>query len=132
MKRTMITARLLYVILLCTFPCLGSQQRKSKNILILHDGWRDLAMNSLSEEELRGVLGAEKDLDVQYFEEYTETYRLGTEYAALAEMLRQKYSGKHIDVVVAVGQTALRFLCAYSKRLWPGVPVVFFMVETDE
>ncbi|WP_158750390.1 PAS domain S-box protein [Acidobacterium sp. S8] len=89
-------------------------------------------MNSLSDRELRQVLSSDQALDIQYFEEYTETYRLGTQYPALADILRQKYSTQRIDLIAAVGQTALRFLCAYSDKLWPQIPVVFFMVESDE
>ena len=125
-------ARLLFLILVCVSPCLGLQEHKTKNVLILHDGWRDLAMNSLSDRELRQIQSSDQALDIQYFEEYTETYRLGTQYPTLADILRQKYSTQRIDLIVAVGQTALRFLCAYSDKLWPQIPLVFFMVETDE
>ena len=132
MRVTVVVTRLLLLILICVSPCLASQEQKTKSVLILHDGWRELAMNSLSDQEIRQALGSDQTLNVQYFEEYTETYRLKTEYPALADILRQKYSGQRIDLIVAVGQTALRFLCAYSEKLWPKIPIVFFMVEMNE
>ena len=48
---------------------------------------------------------------------------------SLQAHLRLKYQDKPIGVVVAIGDTALEYVSRWRTTLWPGVPVVFSMVD---
>ena len=43
--------------------------------------------------------------------------------------LKEKYRDKRIDLVVALGPTALNFISAYRSSLWPSTPIVFGLVD---
>jgi len=43
--------------------------------------------------------------------------------------LKEKYREKRIDLVVALGPTALNFISTYRSSLWPSTPIVFGLVD---
>ncbi len=43
--------------------------------------------------------------------------------------LKEKYRDKRIDLVIALGPTALNFISAYRSSLWPWTPVIFGLVD---
>src|ERR1700722_2307739 len=63
-----------------------------------------------------------EDLDLEHFsgEDYEVT---------LQQMLRAKYRDKPIGVLVAIGEAALQLVLRWRDELWPGIPVVFTMVD---
>ena len=66
-----------------------------------------------------------EDLDLEHFG--------GEDYeATLQQMLRAKYRDKPIGVVLVVGECALRLVLSWRDELWPGIPVVFTMVDTTD
>ena len=48
---------------------------------------------------------------------------------SLQAHLQVKYQDKPIGVVVAIGDAALEYVLRWRTRLWPGVPIVFSMVD---
>jgi signal transduction histidine kinase len=63
-----------------------------------------------------------EDLDLEHFG--------GDDYeATLQKMLRAKYRDTPVGVLVVVGECALRLVLRWRDELWPGVPVVFAMVD---
>lgn len=48
---------------------------------------------------------------------------------SLRRYLREKYRDRPIGVVVAVGTATLELVLRWREELWPGVPVVFAMVD---
>ena len=66
-----------------------------------------------------------EDLDLERFD--------GPEYeASLKQMLSAKYRDKPVDVLVVLGSCALELILRWRDELWPGIPIVFAMVnETD-
>jgi signal transduction histidine kinase len=65
---------------------------------------------------------------------YAESFDLsrfgGDSYdASLRQFLREKYRDKPIDVIVAVGSATLERVLDWRTELWPGIPVVFTLVE---
>ena len=63
-----------------------------------------------------------EDLDLEHFG--------GADYeAGLRQTLSAKYRDTPIGVVVVVGECALRLALAWRDELWPGIPVVFTMVN---
>jgi signal transduction histidine kinase/ABC-type uncharacterized transport system substrate-binding protein len=63
-----------------------------------------------------------EDLDLEHFsgEDYEVTLR---------QVLREKYRDKPVGVLVAVGEAALQLVLRWRDELWPGIPVVFTMVD---
>jgi signal transduction histidine kinase len=70
------------------------------------------------------VLYAE-DLDLSRFR--GESYE-----ASLHQLLKEKYSDKPIDGIVAIGAAALELALKWRGDLWPGIPVVFAMVQASD
>jgi signal transduction histidine kinase len=82
-----------------------------------------LAMDS----GMRGRLATDTTKRILYFSESLDTQRfsmldLEPDYVSL---MTRKYSGLHIDVVVAIGQLAIEFFARHGEQLWPGARVVF-------
>jgi signal transduction histidine kinase len=63
-----------------------------------------------------------EDLDLEHFggEDYEATLR---------KMLRAKYRDRPVGVLVAIGEAALQLVLRWRDELWPGIPVVFTMVD---
>jgi len=63
-----------------------------------------------------------EDLDLEHFggEDYEVT---------LQKMLRAKYQDKPVGLLVAIGEAALQLVLRWRDELWPGIPVVFTMVD---
>ena len=72
--------------------------------------------------------GLSKGLDgaLDYYSEYFDTGRFPDQHydAAFAEFLRQKYSGRHFDLLVTIDRGGLEFLAKHRNELFPGTPVV--------
>ena len=66
-----------------------------------------------------------ENLDLSRFPQ--ESYR-----ASVARWLKEKYRGRKIDVIVVVGNGALKFLLTYNRGLWPTVPVLFTLANDIE
>jgi signal transduction histidine kinase/ABC-type uncharacterized transport system substrate-binding protein len=63
-----------------------------------------------------------EDLDLEHFG--------GEDYEfALRQMLAAKYRDKPVGVLVAIGEAALQLVLRWRDELWPGVPIVFTMVD---
>lgn len=66
-----------------------------------------------------------EDLDLEHFS--------GGEYEAdLRQLLKAKYRGVAIGALVAIGSQALCFVLRWRDELWPGIPVVFSMVDEPD
>ena len=73
-------------------------------------------------------------MPVNYFGEYLESEEFPAETASISlrDYIHQKYEGRHIDVVIAVGSAALQFALRYRAELFPGVPIVFVGVAPPQ
>ena len=49
--------------------------------------------------------------------------------ASLQRYLKEKYSDRQIGVIVTVGAAALELMLRWRAELWPGIPIVFAMVD---
>ncbi len=66
--------------------------------------------------------------------EYVDTSRLGDAgfQASQTDLLRRKYAGRKVDIVVAGLASGLDFVLAHRAELFPGAPVVYVAVEERE
>jgi signal transduction histidine kinase len=51
---------------------------------------------------------------------------------SLKHHLQVKYQGKQIGVIVAIGVASLEYVLRWRTTLWPGIPVVFSMVDEPD
>jgi len=73
--------------------------------------------------ELEKAYGAPVDIQVEHLDVPDES---AAPYARrIVDLLREKYAGRRIDVVVTMRLEALRLLLDNREALFPGVPVVF-------
>ena len=116
--------------LVCAPPS-GAEVRSPKVILLLYAAAGLPAAPSSVDTDIRATLQAGTAGPLVF---YTELLDLS--WAAgdgsedrLATLLRDKYAGQKIDLIVSVSAPALRFLMKHRARLFPGLPVVFCGVE---
>ena len=117
----------LTVVLVCLFisslatSALG--QSAPKRVLVLYWYNKDYPWNVRFDQSFQAALQA----GVEYYPEYLETNRFPgeTQESVLRDYLRQKYSDRNIDVVVATSDASLDFLMKYRRDLFPHSPIVF-------
>jgi signal transduction histidine kinase len=80
---------------------------------------------------LRSVLTADTQSHTTLYSENLDLSRFdGPAYEeSLRRHLKEKYRDRRIGVVVAIGAAALELVLRWREELWPGVPVVFALVE---
>ena len=83
---------------------------------------------------LRSVLIADTQSHTTLYSENLDLSRFGgpSYEESLRRHFKEKYRDRSIGVVVAIGAAALELVLRWREELWPGVPVVFELVdETD-
>lgn len=113
----------LTVVLLVTPFAFGA----TKNVLILHEGSRQLPYQYLLSSELQKDLG-KTPFDIQIFDEYLDAARLKQDPSYAAEWIKAKYAGKKIDVVVVDGNVPFQVMLHQPPAFLRGTPVVFLTV----
>ena len=80
---------------------------------------------------LRSAVNASSGPPVGIYKESLDLSRFGgSAYEqSLRAHLQVKYQDKPIGVVVAIGDAALEYVLRWRTSLWPGIPVVFAMVD---
>jgi hypothetical protein len=80
---------------------------------------------------LRSSVNASPGSAVTIYVENLDLSRFtGADYEdSLQAHFRVKYRDKPVGVIIAVGSTSLEYVLHWRASLWPGVPVVFAMVD---
>ena len=110
-----------------TSPGQAGQERESqKTVLTLIGTGRDAEGANAIDRTVR--LGLSKGLAgaLDYYSEYFDTGRFPDRHsdAAFAEFLRQKYRGRHFDLLVTIDIGGFEFLAQHRDELFPGAPLV--------
>src|SRR5262245_66039366 len=97
-------------------------QEERKVVLMLSDFRPDSSATLDREAIIRATLSKAFQGGVDYFPEFIDaTTFQGPQYeAALRDFLRRKYESRHLDAVIAVGPSALRFAQANALALLNG------------
>jgi signal transduction histidine kinase len=115
-------------------PTALAQERRPHSVLVLDQSdLRGPFYYQLS-AGLRGTLSGHADARVTIYGENLDLTRFGG--AAYAESMkrhfREKYRDRPIGVIIAIGAGTLEHALQWREELWPGVPIVFAMLdETD-
>ena len=110
-----------------TWPALSAQERSRRTVVAIHWGPEDFPITPMVNEAIQRGLRSDPDIQIDYFVEHLESDAFPADVAsqALAGYIRQKYLGRHIDVVIAIADPALRFVLDHRDELFPGVPIVY-------
>src|SRR5574337_1555868 len=96
-----------------------------KNVVVIHEFDPALPVTARLLQGIEAVLDQQGDVNV--YSEHLDLYRFDDSLNAdyLARWYASKYASKRVDVVIAAGEEALRFLLRVRSTLWSGTPVVF-------
>ena len=100
---------------------------QSKTVLAIYSDESPLPANLAVELVLLNTLSTGMDNPPTYLDEFLDLNRYGgPAYDKLvSEFLRHKYADAHVDVIIAAGPSAVRFLRSHQADLFTGIPVVF-------
>jgi len=104
------------------------QDLSARTVLTIHSGAESFPANPVLDAGIRDRLVRVSGPPIDYFAEYLESDLFPGDEALLAfkDYLRRKYHGRRIDVVIAMTDTALRFVVDSREELFQDAPVVFF------
>ena len=105
-----------------------------KNVLVLYGERLDLPAIRQVEQTFQDQFGAVSAPAVDMFPEYFDFARFPAEQSdtILAPYLRDRYAGKKIDLVLTVTGLALDFALRHRDELFPGVPIVFMVMDPKD
>jgi PAS domain S-box-containing protein len=120
------------VVVLSAFSfSLVAQQRNEKRVLLLFSEYKQRSdFLELFESSVRAHVRADITFDEAYWEgSYIEEKSYEE---SEAETLRRRYAGLKLDLVVPIGPSAVLFAVQYHEITFPGVPVVFTEISSDQ
>jgi len=104
----------------------GAEPPPTTRVLVVHHYSMDMPFRAAFDLSFQKALRASISGHLEVYSEALETYRFpALDHSQLMERyLREKYEGRHLNVVIAVYGAALDFVRAHHDDLFPGVPVV--------
>ncbi len=118
-------------ILLCVLTGSASAAPTPKNVLVL---FTDLGQRATFLDVFEAALRAREAGLITFHEAYMEHPQRDDDayLESEADTLRRRYSGLKLDAVVAVGPWALQFAVQHRGTIFPGVPVAFVGLATQQ
>jgi signal transduction histidine kinase len=113
----------------------SAQTPVARTVLTIHQGAESFPSNPVYDAAIRQALLANVKQPIEYFAEYLDADPLAAdkEGDALADYIRAKFPARHIDVVIAVADEAVRFALKYRDELFSGAPIVYIgLYQPDE
>ncbi len=100
-------------------------------VLVLDQSSAGLPFNAAVTSAIRSTINAGSKSPISFYSEHLDANRFfGPEYEnEFVQFLKAKYRGKHIDVVIVFGVSALDFIGRRREQIWPSVPVVFAAID---
>jgi PAS domain S-box-containing protein len=113
-------------------PVPAAAQAAGKNILVIYSFSNRGAYSALN--DLKSKLQAAIPWPIDFYIEYLESRRIGDkEYEnGEAGALQRTYGGTKLDLVLVEGDPALDFATSHRDALFPGVPIVFYDVDSGK
>jgi PAS domain S-box-containing protein len=133
-------AAALWILLACLVPLPAVGQATGApdgggqtRVLLLYTESRLLPSILTIDQALRDTLQSRSPRPVYFYTEYLDTSLFDGDLPQreLHELLRRKYAGRGLDLVVATGSRALRVAVRNRTELFGGAPVVFVGVDRN-
>src|SRR5689334_23126965 len=101
---------------------------RPKQVLVLNTARQTEQFSQVSEREIPALLTADLGQRIDYYTEYFDANRFPhPQYEGLyVDFLRQKYAGKHFDLLLMMGDVAMDFVNRHRDELFSGTPAVFY------
>jgi len=117
-----------------TPPVVSAQERARRTVLAIHWGPDDYPSAAVVNASIQRALRSDPNIQIDYFVEYlaSDAFAADAVSLALANYIREKYRGRHVDVVIAIADPALRFVLDHRDELFPDVPIVYSGVAVLE
>ena len=106
-----------------------------KRVVVVYPSESDGAPGTvLVNKALRSTFAGQSPGPIEVSNEYVDTSRLrDTEFmAAQVSLLKRKYAGRRVDLVIAGLSAGLDFVLQYRDEMFPGVPIVHVAVDGRE
>ena len=108
--------------------------REPRRVVLLYDERTDLPGLRMLDASLTRNLTADPAIDLELYRETLDLSRFPStnHLTRFAAYLKEKYSTRRIDAVVAVIGPSLDFLLNEGRSVFPGVPIVFCGIDRRE
>src|SRR5262245_56400766 len=126
------TARIVFCLAVpLAYPAAFAQQPLPRSMLVLDQADVRGQFYYQIFSALRSTVNASSSSPVTIYVESLDLSRFtGPDYEeSLQAHFRVKYRDKRVGVLVAIGSATLDYVLRRRAELWPGVPVVFAMVD---
>ena len=112
---------------------IASAQQNAKNVLILFH-YPAPVVDPAYVDQIEGLLRARVPGQVNFYIEHMEATRVeDKDYQQnLTDSLRNTYRGRKLDLVMLSGYPSLDLVLTHRNELFPGVPIVYFSMESRQ
>jgi len=121
--------------LICLPLVAAAGPEASKLVVVVYPDDTDGAPGTiLVNRAIRSTFASQSAVQIDVRNEYVGTVRLRDPEFVQAQvaLLRHKYAGRKVDLVIAGLSSALDFTLKYRDQLFPGAPIVFVAVDQRE
>ncbi len=114
------------LLLIISQPLFSAEPKEPKRVLVLCSEDRDNPGQLLTEQGIREGFGSDKRFDIKIYFEYLDASRFSdpSHVSAMGDLLRRKYSGAEMNVIITVYPYALGFLLAERQTLFRDTPII--------
>jgi PAS domain S-box-containing protein len=133
--RELLRALTATTIVLAVLPAVATAADAQKLVVVIYPDETDGAPgNILVNRAIRSTFASESPQQIDIRNEYVNTSRVqDAEFMqAQVSLLRRKYAGRKVDLVIAGLSSGLDFSLKHRDELFPGVPIVFVTVDQRE
>ena len=123
------------VVLACVLgrtPAAAQPRGKPLRILLLYGVSPELPDVVGFTKQLRSTMRSSAGRPVEFYQEYLDLDRFPTFGPRLVDYFAAKYRQEHVDAIVTVGSTALRFSTEGLRGVLPGIPIVFALTNDSQ
>ncbi len=104
-----------------------------KTVLTIYAETRVLPVVVTLDQAIRSTLQSRSPAPIRFHTEYLDLswFSGAGPEDLIARLLKEKYAGRGIDLVMPCGEAAIRFVLRERASLFPGVPVVFCTADRE-
>src|SRR6185369_8122381 len=108
-----------------------AKDEATKKILIFSSYDSTLPGFTIGNEAMRATFRKDSSVRIQFYREALDNYEIfGSKYEErIVSLLRQKYEGENVDLILALGAPALKILLKHRANLLPDTPIVFCLLD---
>jgi ABC-type uncharacterized transport system substrate-binding protein len=111
-----------------------SAAEETRNVLLFFSEDAHQPSMVLLNQSIRGAFSRGAQGRIQFYSEYLDQMRLPEVHyrEQLINFLRMKYADQKFDLIIAIGNPALRLSMEYSPTLFPDTRIVFIVLDPDD